>query len=106
MNFGLPEKTLRTIHNILSQHAEVDQAILYGSRAKGNHKPGSDIDLTLVGGDALTLPIMYRIATELDDSTIPYTVDLSIFHQIGDSDVKEHIQRMGIVFFDKSDVNI
>ncbi|MEI8090631.1 MAG: nucleotidyltransferase domain-containing protein [Opitutaceae bacterium] len=49
MNHGLPELTVEKIHGVLSRHPQVDRAILYGSRAKGNSKPGSDIDLTLVG---------------------------------------------------------
>lgn len=102
MKFGLSDRTIEAIRDILSHYPEVDQAILYGSRAKGNYKEGSDIDLTLVGSGVLTLPVLYRIATEVDDSSIPYMVDLSIFEQINDPDVREHIQRRGVVFFEKA----
>jgi predicted nucleotidyltransferase len=46
--FGIPEKSIGKICGIFAQHPEIDRVILYGSRAKGNFKPGSDIDLTLV----------------------------------------------------------
>ena len=50
MNHGLSAATVAKIHGVLSRHSEVEKAILYGSRAKGNYKNGSDIDLTLTGG--------------------------------------------------------
>jgi hypothetical protein len=49
MEFGLSETTLSTVRAILAAHPKVESAIVYGSRAKGNYKPGSDIDLTLMG---------------------------------------------------------
>jgi predicted nucleotidyltransferase len=79
------------------------QVILYGSRAKGNYKNGSDIDLTLRGGADLTLKVLYKIMGELDDLPLPYTIDLSIFDDISDLDVIEHIQRVGITFYQKGE---
>jgi uncharacterized protein len=43
--------------------------------------------------------ILYRIMDEIDDLLLPYKVDLSIFHDIGDPEVVEHIQRVGVVFY-------
>ncbi len=99
--FGLKEDTIDKITSVLAQHPEVDKAILYGSRAKGNFKNGSDIDLTLRGGPELTLKILYRIDEELDDLLLPYSFDLSLFHQLSNPDFIEHIQRVGVVFFQK-----
>jgi len=104
MKFGLPDRTIKAIHDILSGYPEVDQAVLYGSRAKGNYKDGSDIDLTLIGGAELTLPVLHRIVTQLEDSSIPYMVDLSILEQIHDLEVKAQIQRCGVVFFEKGEM--
>ncbi|MDA8193044.1 MAG: nucleotidyltransferase domain-containing protein [Thermaerobacter sp.] len=101
MKFGLSDQTIRAIHDILHRHPEVDHAILYGSRAKGNYKTGSDIDLTLVGSKELTHKVLVRISRELEESSIPYIVDLSILDQIDDKDVQNHIQRRGIVFYQK-----
>jgi len=52
--FGLSDKTITKIHQVFNQYPEIDKAILYGSRAKGAHRTGSDIDLTLAGKE-LTL---------------------------------------------------
>ena len=101
LRFGLTEKTINEICAVLAAHPEVDQAILYGSRAKGTFKRGSDIDLTLVGGSDLTLTVLYRIMEEIDDLLHPYMMDLSIFRHISDPDVRDHIQRVGVTFYAK-----
>ncbi|MEW6203373.1 MAG: nucleotidyltransferase domain-containing protein [bacterium] len=102
MKFGLKETTIQQIQSVLAGHPQVEKAVLYGSRAKGNCKHGSDIDLTLLGGDDLTLKVLYRIMDEIDDLLLPYTFDLSIFHQISDPDVIDHIRRVGVVFYEKA----
>jgi len=99
MKYGLSQKTVERICLVFSRYQEVEEAILYGSRAKGNHKNGSDIDLTLKGGDRLTLVLLNRIMNDLDDLLLPYQIDLSIFNQISDESVVEHIERVGITFY-------
>ncbi len=100
MKFGLSEATIHKIHAVLSCFPQVDQAILYGSRAKGNYKNGSDIDLALRGAD-LTLNVLYTILNHLDDLLLPYTIDLSILDDISEPDMIEHIQRVGVIFYEK-----
>lgn len=99
--FGLQETTIQKISDILARHPEVDKAILYGSRAKGNYKTGSDIDLTLCGGDDLTLDVLHKIMGEFDESPLPYTIDLSLLKNISDPEVVEHIRRVGSIFYEK-----
>jgi predicted nucleotidyltransferase len=100
MKFGLKEETIEKINSVLAVFPEVEKAILYGSRAKGNFKRGSDIDLTLIGS-RLTHTIMLRIDNELDDLLLPYHIDLSIFGDISNPDLIEHINRVGAVFYEK-----
>ena len=97
--FGLPPATLEAIRRILAEVPAVKKAVIYGSRAKGTYRPGSDIDLTLFG-DGLDLDILGRIATRLHESPIPYQVDLSIFELIDHAGLREHIQRVGQPFFE------
>ena len=101
MKYGLKDTTIEKICAVLAHYPQVEQAILYGSRAKGNYKNGSDIDLTLRGGPDLTWRVLYRIMDELDDLLLPYTIDLSVFTDITDPDVVEHIQRVGTTFYEK-----
>lgn len=100
MKYGLSNRTLQKIQSVLSHYPQVERAILYGSRATGTYRNGSDIDLTLYG-DALTHSILSRIDTELDDLLLPYTIDLSIFDQIDNPVMVEQIQRIGVNFYEK-----
>lgn len=100
MNYGLKDEVVEAICKIFRNYPEVERAILYGSRAKGNFKPASDIDLTLEG-QSLDLTILNRISWELDDLLLPYTFDLSIYHQLNNPDILDHIRRVGLVFYSK-----
>jgi len=101
MIYGLKETVVKKIQQVFSGYPEVHNAILYGSRAIGNYKPGSDIDLTLEGS-ALTLKQLNAIANELDDLLLPYELDLSIYHQIDNPDLLEHIKRVGVAFYTRA----
>jgi predicted nucleotidyltransferase len=103
MKFGLQETTIEKICSVLASHPQIEKVLLYGSRAKGNYKNGSDIDLTLVGGPDLTMKVLFRIMDEIDDLLLPYTFDLSIFNHISDPDVIEHIQRVGVLLYERGD---
>lgn len=100
MPYGLSEKTVDEINKVFSTFAEIDEVILYGSRAKGNFKPGSDIDLTMKG-DKLDLKLLNKISLDLDELLLPYNIDLSIYHHISNPDLISHIERIGKVFFRK-----
>lgn len=101
MNHGLPAATVARIHDVLARHPEVERAVLYGSRAKGTFKPGSDVDLTLVG-EALNGTICGRIDDELDDLLLPYEFDLSQLDSLTHPGLLDHIRRMGIVFYERT----
>ncbi|ACH38493.1 nucleotidyltransferase [Citrifermentans bemidjiense Bem] len=100
MPYGLSDDTIERICSVLSRHPAIEKAILYGSRAKGNFKPGSDIDLTL-SGDALTSGELGSIAEELDDLLLPYKIDLSLFARLNHAELTEHIERVGVVFYQR-----
>lgn len=104
LRFGLKETTIERICGVLARYPQVEEALLYGSRAKGNYKNGSDIDLTLRGGSDLTLRVLFRVMDELDDLLLPYTFDLSILAQISDPDVVDHIGRVGVTFYAQTPV--
>ncbi|HAN17862.1 MAG: hypothetical protein A2X13_05630 [Bacteroidetes bacterium GWC2_33_15] len=100
MRFGLKEDTINKINEVFSHYPLVSEVIIYGSRAKGNYKNGSDIDLT-IKGENLNLIILNTIDLELDDLLLPYTFDLSVFKQISNPDLVSHIERVGKVFYKK-----
>ena len=101
MKYGLSDQTLQKIYDVFVRYPQVEEAVLYGSRARGDYKNGSDIDLTLHGGDSLTHTILSKIANDLDDQLLPYTIDLSIFKNIRNPDMVEQIEHVGVVFYKK-----
>ena len=98
---GLSAETVAKIREVFSRFPEVEKAVLYGSRAKGNAQPGSDIDLTLFGS-RLDERIVGQIDDAVDDLLLPYRFDLSVFARITNSDLIEHIRRVGIVLYEKT----
>ena len=100
MQYGLKKETVKKINIIFVKYKEVEEATLYGSRAKGNYKPGSDVDLTLKGKQ-LNLKLLNKISLDLDDLLLPYAFDLSIYHHITAPDLIDHIKRVGKVFYKK-----
>ncbi len=102
MPYGLSEQTIARIRGVFAAHPSIERAVLYGSRAKGTYKPGSDIDLTL-HGDALTFQELGMIVEKLDELLLPYQIDLSLFNQIEHDGLKEHIARVGVVFYSREE---
>lgn len=100
MLYGLKEEIINGIKQVFSHYKELDEVIIYGSRAKGDFKRGSDIDLTIKGSD-INLNILNKIDMELDDLLLPYTFDLSIFNHIDNPDLVDHIHRIGKIFYSK-----
>jgi predicted nucleotidyltransferase len=98
MPFGLDDKTINKIEGCLKQHPKIEKAILYGSRAKGNYRNGSDIDLVLKGAK-LKFEDLAQLENNIDDLLLPYKFDISIYHHINNPDLLEHIERVGKVFF-------
>ena len=95
---GLSKEVHHRINTVFTHYPQVSEVILYGSRAKGNYHTGSDIDLTLKGNQ-LNLEILNKICNELDDLLLPYMIDLSIYSQIENEDLLDHITRVGKVIY-------
>src|SRR5437762_14239130 len=100
MKHGLNSATVDRIRSVLARFSEVDKAILYGSRAKGTYKPGSDIDFALFGRD-LDQSVLSRITSALDDLLLPYKIDLPFFANISNSNCPAPIDRVVYLSYDK-----
>lgn len=98
MSFGLAEDVVKRIQSVFARYPEIDQVVIYGSRAKGTFRTGSDIDLTLKGHN-LTERHLSLIQQALDDLNTPYLFDVSIFEQLAAPDLENHITRVGKVFY-------
>lgn len=102
MKYGLSDATIGKMNAVFAFFPEVDRVVLYGSRAKGNYKPGSDIDLTMQGA-GLTSVLCGTIAERLEELLLPYMIDLSVFAELGHPELQAHIKRVGMVFYQRDD---
>ncbi|MBO1927794.1 nucleotidyltransferase domain-containing protein [Thiomicrorhabdus sp. 6S2-11] len=98
--FGLNRNDLSKIQSVFSAFPQVTKVVIYGSRAKGTFRPASDIDLTIM--NTLDWQTFTHLESELDDLLLPYQIDLSIFQQIDNPDLIEHINRVGRDFYLRS----
>lgn len=98
----LPQEAVTKILSVLKAEPQVQRVILYGSRAKGCAKPGSDIDLAVAapGADHDTL---MRLDQCLDDLLLPWIIDLAFLHHIRDQNLLDHIRRVGIPWYVRPD---
>jgi predicted nucleotidyltransferase len=101
MKYGLSTTTVERLQNTLLHYPEVEKAVLYGSRAMGTYRPGSDIDLTLCS-DELNHTLLTQINNELDDLLLPYQIDLSLMASLSHPALLDHIRSVGVVLYAKS----
>ncbi len=99
--FGLKEDDIEMIKNIFEKFKDVEKAVVFGSRAKGTNKPGSDLDIA-VFGKAIPNATISRLSFELNEETLmPYHFDIINFTTITNTDLKNHIIRVGKIIFKK-----
>ncbi len=100
MMFGVQDKDVDAINGVFSKYNAIEKVLIYGSRAKGNYKNGSDIDLALIETD-LSFTEFLEIINKLDDLMLPYKIDISQKRKIANPYLIEHINRIGFSFYEK-----
>ena len=86
---------------VLSQEPRVEQAFIFGSRAKGNFRNGSDVDLALKG-EELDFNTISRISYRLNEETaMPYKFDVLNYHTVKEPALIAHIDRVRIEFYSR-----
>ena len=100
MKFGLEQSTIDQINSIFAKYNQIDQVVIYGSRAKGTQRHASDIDLC-IEGDSLAVTDLLRLENAIDDLLLPWRVDLALRHTIDDPDLLAHIDRVGAGFYER-----
>lgn len=96
MKLGLSEKHLQLIVETLKQ-ADIDRAVVFGSRAKGNWRENSDIDIA-VFGEGVNVGLL---VAQLDELPMPYKFDIVDYNSINSCALREHIDRVGIEIYTK-----
>ncbi len=99
--FGLDEKVILDIIEILKKYEEVESAKIFGSRARGDYREASDIDIALFG-NKLTSSINTKIFFEIEDLYLPYKIDLINFNNIKpENTIRDNILKEGVEFYAK-----
>ena len=96
--YGIPETDLNALISELKKNTEIDEIILFGSRAKGTFRNGSDFDIALKGGN-LKLNDILDATLVIDKLLLPYKLDLVIYTRIEEPALIEHINRVGKILF-------
>lgn len=97
--FGIYEKSYALILEALARFPDIKQAIIFGSRAMGNYKQGSDVDIAILG-ENLRLETRSKLHGLLNEELpIPYFTDVVNFNTIDNKELKKHILEKGIVFY-------
>ena len=95
---GLSEKECAVLQTLFAANARIAKVILYGSRAKGNYKPFSDVDIVLVG-DGLMRTDVNKLYAAIDATFLPYKFDISLLASLKNEELIAHIGRVGITIY-------
>ena len=95
---GLSLKNVAALQSVFKKYKQIKKVILYGSRAKGNYKTSSDIDLTIITTEK-NLSFLFKVENDIDNLMLPYKVDLSIYGLLDNQNLKDHIDRIGVQFY-------
>jgi len=98
--YGLSDRDMQTLYDILYKYPEVLLVNIFGSRAKGTSKPGSDTDLAIMNKGTSSQTLL-RLKSDLEECSLPYKVDLIDFHTLTNPDFMDHIIRVGTIFFQR-----
>lgn len=101
MSIGLSEVDIEYIVDAIAKFREIKKAVIFGSRAKGNYKAGSDIDIAIYGDD-ITFDTVSSLHSLLEDeSPLPYLFDIVDYTHLDHKELREHIDRVGIIIYER-----
>ena len=100
MKVGLSDKVIEEIQDVFRRHIEVEKVLIFGSRAKGNYRAGSDIDLAVIGNN-VDYRLILKIGCEIDSLELLYGIDLLDYQSKKNTPIGEHIDRVGQIFYER-----
>ena len=99
MQFGISDKSYGILLEVIQSFPEIKQAKIFGSRALGNYKKGSDIDIAVIGSN-IDWNLVTKIHTKLNEGVdIPYYIDIIDYCNLNNNELKEHIDLNGKTIF-------
>jgi predicted nucleotidyltransferase len=92
---GLSDSELQTLRDVFARFHDIDEVILFGSRARGTHRPSSDVDLALKGKN-LSIDTLAKLRYILEEETnLPYFFDVLIYDRVENEALKKQIDECG-----------
>jgi len=105
MKHGIYKRSFQIIYESLRNVPRLEKAVLFGSRAMGNAKKGSDIDIALIGKD-INQQLINKVSTKLNqEAPIPYFIDIVDYKSINNQKLKQHIDEHGVTIFEREKSN-
>ena len=98
--YGLKSSDLKIICRLFKEYSNIEEAVLFGSRAKGSHLPGSDVDIALKGSDLQEAILRMSIFLN-QESLLPYYFDIVDYNSLDNKNLIDHIDRVGISIYKK-----
>ena len=100
--YGIAQNSYKLILEAFKKFKEIEKVVLFGSRAMGNYKAGSDIDLALYG-ETVNLNTISKLSSLLNEELpIPYQIDILSHQQIKAKALKDHIENEGHIIYQGS----
>jgi len=100
---ALTDSELQTLRDVFSRFSDISEVILFGSRARGTHRPSSDVDLALKGKN-LSIDTLAKLRYILEEETnLPYFFDIVIYDRVENEALKREIDEGGEKIFQKVD---
>lgn len=99
MSFGLKDFDIKYIIQKISEFKQIKKAVIFGSRAKGNYKAGSDIDIAIIGDD-VDFNVISKLHSLLENQgPMPYLFDIIDYTHLDNEALKDHIDRVGKIIY-------
>jgi len=99
--YGLKESDIAILQEIGKNHPGIKRIIIFGSRARGNYKNASDVDLAIEGD--LSPADIWKISGLLnDEAPTPYFFDVVHFDNLSGRGFKERLEGEGSVVYSKT----
>lgn len=96
--YGLSDLTINDLRNVFRRYQNIKKVVIFGSRAKGNYRDGSDIDLAIIGDD-ISKEQLSDIHLQIEDLGLLYKVDILDYNKYKNTPIGEHIARVEKNFY-------
>jgi len=101
--FGLKDSIIIKIKDVLLKYDEIEKALIFGSRARGDYKKTSDIDIAIFSHN-MTSSRINLLRNDFDDLDIIYTVDVVDFNKLSKEELKNNIINDGMVIYNRNSI--